>query len=88
MSTPAALAEALAAESSGEAAGAPLLRAGRGFDLCAEVLGPRTWDEDWAAEPLAADIGRAALAARAQGAALLPVTPLYLREPDAAPLRP
>lgn len=62
------------------------VRVGRGFLLYPEVLGAPDYPADVDTEPLAADIGRAALRAQAAGRGLLPVTPLYLREPDAKPL--
>ncbi|MCQ9384559.1 tRNA (adenosine(37)-N6)-threonylcarbamoyltransferase complex dimerization subunit type 1 TsaB [Brevibacterium sp. 50QC2O2] len=63
---------------------AGVLHAGIGFDLYTELLGASDFPQ--CAEPLAADVARAALRARAAGRELLPVTPLYLREPDAKPL--
>lgn len=61
-------------------------RAGLGFLLNAEVLGAPLSDRADLLEPTAGDLGLVAELMRQAEREFLPVTPLYLREPDAQPL--
>lgn len=70
----------LAAQLSGQT------RLGRGFDIHANTLGEPASTEPALLEPTAADLGRVAVRMLAAGREFPPLAPLYLREPDAAPL--
>ena len=80
---PAQLAERTQRTGTGRGPGV-LTAVGRGFELYAQVLGSPSLSGDEFSEPQAAFLALAALAQPASE--LLPVSPLYLREPDAQPL--